>query len=94
MKAALKWLGYAALALVAFALFANADKTGQVGVVVALTLGYMIYNVATQIADMHKDMTNRLERLYDKLEHASHKIHSLDNEVSRLRRSLDAGLPG
>lgn len=89
MRAALKWVGWSVVALLALAALANADKISATVFAAAGWLAYMVYGVGKQIESMHRDMTNRLERLYDRVEHVSQEVYALGREIDSVRRRGD-----
>lgn len=86
MLKVLKWVLLVAFGLFALVALLDSDKTVQSVVFAGFALGYMIYGVAKQVESLHKDATNRLERLYQKVDEISNKCFLLEQQIRDLER--------
>lgn len=89
MKAALKWGAWTLVGLVAFGIFLSADKITQTIAMATAGLIWAVYGISKQVESLHKDMINRLERLYERVDHVSQECYSLERELSAIGDKLD-----
>lgn len=90
MKTALKWIGYSVLGLIALVALMDADKLTQWFLMAFAGGSWAFYTLGKAVDESRRDLVNRVERLYDKVEQVAHDQWRAEKALTDVARAVAA----